>query len=70
MNGMKKFCDLRRVRKINSFKLIFCWPAPLNSIPYRRLRAEVFDEFLNLTEYDMPIYNMSMNIYLCMRIKS
>ena len=52
------------MQKINGFKVTFCWSAPANSILYLRLRAEVFDEFLNITEYDLSIYNMSMSIYL------
>lgn len=43
---------------------------PLNSIPYLRLIIEVFDEFLSWTKYDLPIYDLSMSIYLYKSMKS
>ena len=58
------------MQKINDFKIISCWPAPLNRILYLRLRPEEFDEFLSSTEYDLSIYNMRMTIYLYISMKS
>ena len=41
---------------MNSFKVTFRWSAPLESILYLRLRAEAFDEFLSLIEYDLSTH--------------
>ena len=43
---------------MNSFKVIFRRSAPLNSILYLRLRAEAFDEFLILIEYDLSTHGL------------
>ena len=61
---MKIIRCFRGVQKNNTFKVFFCWSAPLNSILYLRLRAEVLDEFLSLTEYDLSTYDMSMSIFI------